>query len=258
MLLNGNGRQGIARKHQEWLEMEGFTVAEVGNYRDFGQARTSISYLPGARRVAQLLARTCYPQAELKEAASLPRSAAVLVILGRNQLAREAKVDQRLAKLRAMAVELASSAPAAAPEPSGTKPPAATPSPVVAATPKVEGASPPALPTPVSLTSADLISTRISLKNGNGTKNIARAYRALLSRQGFTVTDIGNHIDFGMVQTTILYRPEASRVAQALAARFFPRARLQESQLADGLEVKVVLGKDLSGPSPDLLARLGP
>lgn len=254
VLLNGNGRQGIARKHQEWLEMEGFTVAEVGNYRDFGQARTSISYLPGARRVAQLLAWTCYPQAELKEAASLPRSAAVLVILGRNQLAREAKVDQRLAKLRAMAVELAGSLPAVAPEPSGTKPPAATPSPVAAATPKAEGVSPPS----VSLTSAELISTRISVKNGNGTKNIARAYRALLSRQGFTVTDIGNHIDFGMVQTTILYRPEASRVAQALAARFFPRARLEESQLADGLEVKVVLGKDLSGPSPDLLARLGP
>lgn len=254
VLLNGNGRQGIARKHREWLEMEGFQVAEVGNFRDFGQERTSISYLPGARRVAQLLARTCYPQADLKEAASLPKNAAVLVVLGRNQLAREAKVDQRLAKLRAIAVELANSAPAAAPKPPEAKPPAATPGPVAAATPKAEGGS----PTPVSLTSAELISTRISVKNGNGTKNIARAYRALLSRQGFTVAEIGNHLDFGMVQTTILYRPEASRVAQALAARFFPQARLQESQLADDVEVKVVLGKDLSGPSPDLLAQLGP
>lgn len=258
VLLNGNGCQGIARKHREWLEMEGFQVAEVGNFRDFGQERTSISYLPGARRVAKFLSRTCYPQADLKEAASLPRSAAVLVVLGRNQLAREAKVNHRLAKLRAMAAELASSAPAAVREPAGAQPHTATPSPVIAATPKAERGSPPPPPTPVSLTSAELISTRISVKNGNGTKNIARAYRALLSQQGFTVADIGNHIDFGMVQTTILYRPEAARVAQTLAARFFPRARLQEAQLADGLEVKVVLGKDLAGPSPELLAQLGP
>lgn len=253
VLLNGNGRQGIARKHREWLEMEGFTVAEVGNHRDFGEERTTISYLPGARRVAQLLARTCYPQAELKEAARLPRNASVLVILGRQQLAREASVDQRLAKLRAVAAQLASRPPAAPAGVSGTQPSAAAPKSALTATLPPAGA-----PTPVSLTSAELISTRISLKNGNGTKNIARLYRDLLSRQGFTVAEIGNHIDFGMVQTTILYRPEAVRVAQALAARFFPQARLQETHLGDGLGVKVVLGKDLAGPSPDLLAHLGP
>lgn len=258
MLLNGNGSQGIARKHREWLEMEGFTVAEMGNFRDFGQERTNISYLPKARRVATFLARTCYPQAELKEAANLPRSAAVLVVLGHDQLALEAKVDLRLEKLRAMAVELASTAPAAAVESSGKQPPAAPQSPVVAATPKAERGSPPVPSRPASLTSAELITTRISIKNGGGAPNIARIYRTLLTRQGFTVTDIGNHIDFGMVQTTILYRPEASRVAQALAARFFPQARLQESQLGDDVEVKVVLGKDLSGATPDLLAQLAP
>ncbi|MCL6621639.1 MAG: LytR C-terminal domain-containing protein [Syntrophobacterales bacterium] len=256
VLLNGNGRQGIARKHREWLEMEGFTVAEVGNYRDFGQERTRISYLSGARRVAQLLARTCYPQADLTEAATLPRGAAVLVVLGRNQLAQEAKVDKRLVKLRALAAEVASRSLAVAPASPGPQAQTGSPSPVAAAAPApAEATSPPA---PALLTAAELLSTRISLKNGNGTPKIARAYRTLLSRQGFTVTEIGNHIDFGMEQTTILYRPQAARVAQTQAARFFPRARLREASLAEGLEVKVVLGKELSGPGPDLLAQLGP
>lgn len=258
VLLNGNGSQGIAKKHREWLEMEGFAVAEVGNFRDFGQQNTSISYLPGARRVVALLVRTCYPQADVKETPSLPEGASIKVILGRDQLAREAKVDQRLAKLRASAPELATRSLAAAPKSLGPQRPAGPPTPSAAAASPQAHLSPSLPPTPVSLTAAELISTRISLRNGNGKPDIARAYRTLLSRQGFTVIDIGNHIDFGAVHTEILYRPEAARVARSLAARFFPQARLKEASLADDLEVKVVLGQDLAGPFPELLAHLGP
>jgi len=249
VILNGNGREGIARKHRLWLEMEGFTVSQVGNFRDFGQARTSISYLPPARRVARLL-RQHYPQAELKEAGTLPREASVLVVLGRDQLAREARVDQRLAKLRALAAaQMAGPAPAVSPA-EGKK---ATPAAVFGRAPGPAAS----FKASVSLTAAELIQSRICLKNGNGIPGLARTYRSLLAREGFTVAEIGNHLDFGMEQTLILYRPDAARVAQALAARFFPQAILKEAPPSDSLEVKVILGKDLTAPT-GLMAHLGP
>jgi hypothetical protein len=47
-------------------------------------------------------------------------------------------------------------------------------------------------------------------------------------------------------RTMIYYRPEAKAVAATLHHKFFPGAELESAaQLADSIDVKVVLGRDL-------------
>ena len=108
------------------------------------------------------------------------------------------------------------------------------------------------------LTSLELHETRIELKNGNGVQNLARNARRLLALEGFTVVSIGNHLDFGLEQTIIAYRPEAARVAQALSHKFFPEAILQEDgKTSPQADIRVSLGRDLlNHPKP--LAQLKP
>ena len=103
---------------------------------------------------------------------------------------------------------------------------------------------------PFTLTAAELLNTRIELKNGNGVPDQARETRSLLTIEGFTVVDIGNHIDFGLEETVITFRPEAARVAQVLAQRFFPGARLEQwGKVSPQADVRVSLGHDrLAGP----------
>jgi cytochrome c-type biogenesis protein CcmH/NrfG len=115
----------------------------------------------------------------------------------------------------------------------------------------------PAKPTqPRPLTEAELAGTGIEVRNGAGLPHLARRTRLLLSLEGFTVTRIGNHIDFGADKTVIYFRPEAARVAQALNARFFQVSRLEEStQLPEGVAVKIILGHDLAD-LPELGQRL--
>lgn len=261
-VLNGNGRQGNALKHRQWLGSEGFTVAMHGNFRDFGQKRTSISYQPSAERVARHLARHFYPQADLQETANLTGDATIRVVLGRDQLARETQINERLGALQAKAeAVLAAQTPAAGP----SAPAAAAKAPVSpapAAAPE-QAAGPQSVSAPpannggrtVVLTAAELIQTRIALRNGNGRPNLARQCRTQLGMSGFNVVDIKNHIDFGMNQTVVVYRPGSERVARALAEQFFPNARLEEAgKLQADLDVKVILGKDLQ--QPELLAHL--
>lgn len=108
------------------------------------------------------------------------------------------------------------------------------------------------------LTSRELLETRIELKNGNGAQNLARDARRLLSLEGFTVVAIGNHIDFGLEETTIAYRPEAARVARVLAQKFFPQARLKaDGKTSRGADIRVSLGRDLAA-APDHLAHMIP
>jgi Tfp pilus assembly protein PilF len=127
--------------------------------------------------------------------------------------------------------------------------------------PKMRGAKAaqvaPAKPTrPRPLTVAELVGTGIELRNGNGIRFMARRTRLLLSLEGFTVTRIGNYIDFGADKTVIYFRPEAARVAQALNAKFFKVSRLEESaQLPEDVAVKIILGHDLVD-LPELSQRL--
>jgi Tfp pilus assembly protein PilF len=146
--------------------------------------------------------------------------------------------------------------------PKAPKPPILSPAQAPAARP----ASPPVPPAPVLsasrlpgppyLTCEELVDTAIEVRNGTRTRNLARETRSLLSREGFTVTVIGNHIDFGADRTIIYYRPGAERVAQTLGQKIFPGATLSPSQkLKPQVSVKVLLGADLLERSP-LMARL--
>jgi hypothetical protein len=100
--------------------------------------------------------------------------------------------------------------------------------------------------TPV-LTALDLEGTRIEVKNGNGIHSQAREVRSRLALEGFTVVGIGNHIDFGLEDTVIAYRPEAAKVAQVLAQKFFPGAKLEkDGKISPGADIRVSLGRDLT------------
>jgi hypothetical protein len=101
-------------------------------------------------------------------------------------------------------------------------------------------------PPDIRLTAQELIATRLEVKNGSGAPGQARETRTLLSLEGFTVTAMGNHVDFGLEETVITHRPGAERVAQKLAQRFFPGARVRTAaRLPRQVDVRVSLGRDL-------------
>jgi hypothetical protein len=101
--------------------------------------------------------------------------------------------------------------------------------------------------TPV-LTALDLEGTLIEVKNGNGIHAQAGEVRSRLTLEGFTVVGIGNHIDFGLDDTVIAYHPGADKVAQALAQKFFPGAKLEkDGKISPGADIRVSLGRDLAG-----------
>jgi hypothetical protein len=126
----------------------------------------------------------------------------------------------------------------------------------LAAQSKEVAAQPLTSPAPTPLTAAELVDTAIEVRNGNGTRNLARQTCSLLRQEGFTVAKIGNHVDFGAAKTMIYYRPGAEKVARAVSAAVFPRAGLEPSlELKKGMDIKILLGADLL-QRPLLMARL--
>jgi len=107
------------------------------------------------------------------------------------------------------------------------------------------------------ITAVELLDTGIELKNGNGAHNFARTMRRRLSNDGFTVVGIGNHIDFGLKETVIAHRNKAARVAQVLAQKFFPGAKLEANgDISPRADIRVSMGRDLL--SPQEVAAEGP
>lgn len=254
-IRNGNGVKGIADLNRTWLSLEGFQVTAIGNHVDFGVAQTLIQYQPGAERVARRLKEDFFPQADLKLTGKPGKDAEVRIILGHDQKARLAEIGERVAYLdlkAQLAMFLASSGQPQARSPATSISPAITKAPLPQATapavPCAPAATEPEGTRPPHLTAAELAGTKIELRNGNGVQGQARRLRSELGLHGFKVVRIQNHIDFGMTQTTILYRPDSRQVAQALHHRFFKTAKLEESSaLPQGVDVKVILGHDLKG-----------
>jgi Tfp pilus assembly protein PilF len=152
------------------------------------------------------------------------------------------------------------SEPAAGPPPASTPPPTGTPArPKKAAPPPVRASQPDPkgtagatspdkarAPRPKYLTARDLMETGIAILNGNGIPHLAHDTRSSLSLEGFNVVAIANYRDFGVDRTVIYYRPESEHVATYLNKKFFPRAAVEPApQLADSIDVKVILGHDL-------------
>ncbi len=262
---NGVGTKDLAHLTRTLLSREGFNVVQIGNHIDFGAEATVIYYQDGAQRVAQALNAEIFPEARLERSAQLKDGVAVRVLLG-HDLANQPRVMARLtgetlaeaspavkakapeARLRPQAG--ASQGPAApingaTPAKAGPDkrpiPPAATAGPAAPNQAAAETAAPKG-----PLTAEELITTLIEIRNGTRSQNLAHRTRSLLSREGFSVGIIGNHIDFGAEVTEIYYRPGAEKVARALNSKIFPEAKLTpSSRLKKGMAIKVVLGRDL-------------
>jgi tetratricopeptide (TPR) repeat protein len=243
-LQNGNGIQDRARELRSLLFLEGFTVVGIGNHIDFGLEETIISYRPEAKRVAQVLSQKYFPGAKLQEGGKVSQLADIRVSLGRD----------RLADLGIIRVHLATYAESGIDPFPGSGTVATNPPEKVI---QAEAAHSPANP-PAYLTAQELNQVRIELKNGTGIYHQAREWRSRLFLEGFTVVDIGNHVDFGLKETVISYRPEAKRVAQVLAQKFFPGAKLEEDIMPSVIsDVRVALGRDLI-VGQEQLALVGP
>ena len=269
---NGTWSHNLAHQVRSLLNLEGFTVAIIGNYIDFGVEKTIIFYRPGAARVAQALRANIFRTASLEETSKLKDQVAVKVLLGRDLL-EQADLMARLGEGEAQPLPaakqppkpdklLAAPAPAERPAPGKQEPQAVPPKKVAPPEPLLPPQSrapvtqklPAVAPEP--LTAAELMDTPIEVRNGTWTPNLAHQVRSLLNLEGFTVAIIGNHLDFGAQKTIIFYRPGAEKVARALASKFFPGATLESSEkLKKDVGVKILLGADLL-QCPNLMARL--
>jgi len=237
---NGTRTNDLAQQTRTLLHREAFNVTRIGNQRYSDKAKTTIFYRPGAERVARAVGRTVFPEAELATNTKLKKGIDILVLLRRDLLEN----PQFMARLNDAG---------APPSPSAETAAVQQPS---APTLKEDAAQPPPSTAPTILTVADRLGTAIEVMNGNGTRNLARRTRSLLSQEGFTVARIGNHLNFGAANTVIYYRPEAEKVARAVGATVLPRAGLEPSlKLKKGMDIKILLGADLR-QRPQLMARL--
>jgi len=222
------GRRDEARRL--WQEAEGDAAADA----KLGQALAALG-MPGGAAYAQGPASA--PPAVAVTSAPTPAAAVS------RQLAAVASRVHTPASLPA--------APAESVRPLAALPPQAPP--VAAPGPAPQVAT---RPHPAPLTCAELVDTAIEVRNGTRTRNLAHETRTRLSREGFTVARIGNHLDFGATKTMIYYRPGAERVARAVGRAFFPGAALEpSSKLQPDVDVKILLGADLP-QRPHLMARL--
>ncbi|MBM4283663.1 MAG: tetratricopeptide repeat protein [Deltaproteobacteria bacterium] len=245
-ILNGNGVRRLARKTATWLEGQGYQVVQVGNWWKFNLRRTVILYRPAAEDAARKLADNFGLPAAVEMTGDLAEGVDLQVILGRSHR----KPETLWAGARRPAAPPAVAAPAEAGAPFDKARVAVA---AAALPPKPER---PAFIPNIRLTAEELLSTRIELRNGNGIPEVARKSRTLLSKEGFNVVAIANHIDFGHQQTLIAHRPGADKVAQALLQRFFPHAELRaRDNLPDDTDIRIILGQDLK-PRWHLLAAL--
>jgi Flp pilus assembly protein TadD len=81
-ILNGNGIHNLAHDTRSRLSLEGYNVAAINNFRDFGVDRTVIYYRPDSEHVATILNKQFFPGAELEPASRLADSIDVQVVLG--------------------------------------------------------------------------------------------------------------------------------------------------------------------------------
>jgi hypothetical protein len=233
-------RQGkLAEAQRLWQETEGAAVAQDRLHLTLGFLGMS----PPAN----------YAQAVEPKAGTPPQPAAApkpVVKVGPAIPAKAAAAQPAILPKPAAAI---AASPAKSEVTTSPAPPRVASQPPPGATPPRAELQP--APKPALLTAAELAGTEIEIRNGTRTQNLARSTRTRLSREGFNVIRIGNHIDFGAEATTISYRPEVEKVARALTG-IFPGAKLiPDSRLNNRIAIKVVLGSDLP-ERPGLMSRL--
>jgi Tfp pilus assembly protein PilF len=87
-VLNGTHTPHLARRTRTLLGREGFSVARIGNYINFGAKKTIIYYRPEAQKVARTLGETLFPGAGLEPCTQLRKDIAVTILLGADLLKR--------------------------------------------------------------------------------------------------------------------------------------------------------------------------
>jgi Flp pilus assembly protein TadD len=98
-VLNGTRTRHLALRTRTLLGLEGFSVARIGNYINFGAEKTIIYYRPEGQRVARALGETLFPGAGLEPSMKLHKDIAVKILLGADLLER----PQLMARLAAEA-----------------------------------------------------------------------------------------------------------------------------------------------------------
>lgn len=94
---NGNGRTGMAAMVGRALGNDGRIVTRLTNAESFKQSTTTVYYRPGARRDARQLARSLPVEAVLKESDAMREDIGVRVVIGRDLLAHEDEIRDRVA-----------------------------------------------------------------------------------------------------------------------------------------------------------------
>ena len=252
-LANGSGAKNLARRTRTLLKKEGYKVVSIGNYRDFGAENTIIYYRPEAEKVARALSAKLFPQAYLEVGKKFAKNANIKVLLGKDLLPAPSQDHKSTITAPKVAAGVGSH-PEKAPQKVAQAQTPKTPPAKTKAAPTL-AASVPAGPKPY-LTAEELTSSPIEIRNGTGAKNLAHKARSMLSEEGFYVTVIGNHYDFGADKTIIYYRPGSEKIARNLQGKFFSNSTVQKSTKLHGeVAVKVLLGKDLLQRT-DVMAKL--
>ena len=84
-VLNGAGTEGLGSQTEDRLRSLGFDVVAVGNADTFDYTTTVVQYATGKQDHAELL-REVFPDAEFREAGTLPDGVDVSVIVGEDQV----------------------------------------------------------------------------------------------------------------------------------------------------------------------------
>jgi len=262
-VANGSGAYKLARQTRSMLAEEGFKVVHIGNYRDFGVGNTVIYYRPGSEEVARTLSARFFPKSKVEIGENFAAGADIKIVLGKDASASAdvAAAPETAAEKVAAGVgpgpqQLKPAAAATTPAPVAAQAKAPAPAPLPAAAAVTPQAAPRETGGHPYLTAAELQTMGIEIRNGSGAKDLAHKARAMLSQEGFNVTRIGNHIDFGAEKTVIYYRPGAEKMARNLNTQFFSHSQLEQSaKLQEDVAVKVLLGKDLLQRT-DVMAKL--
>jgi Tfp pilus assembly protein PilF len=92
---------------------------------------------------------------------------------------------------------------------------------------------------------------KLEVLNGNGTHRLAARVSSMLSDKGLPKASVGNHTSFNQARTVIHYRKgyrfEAARLSRHLRGTQHAVLIQESKTLSAKTDVKVVLGKDVSG-----------
>jgi hypothetical protein len=251
-IANASGGSNLGRQTWRVLTEEGFKVVSTFNHREFRAEDTVIYYRPGSEGMAKALNAKFFPKSRLEIGDNFARGADIKILLGKDRMDLAAKSELKADKIAAGPAsgsqESKAVTAAAAPAPAPAVAQAKAPAPAAASASMSSPAKVAAQETQpkIYLTTAELETMGIDIRNGTPAPDLARKTRAMLSQEGFNVVHIGNHIDFGAEKTIIFYRPGAEKIARNLSVKFFSNSAMEQSaKLPEDVAVKVLLGKDL-------------